>query len=67
MDLRRMTEKNPEANCDFYNQSRLRSFAKEKTIPVIAFDAQHEHVPQDEGMQVDDAKFMGLSKRLEFA
>ena len=24
-------------------------------------------LPQDEGMQVDDAKFMGLSKKLEFA
>lgn len=67
MDLRRMTEKNPEANCDFYNQSRLRSFAKEKKLPVIAFDAQHENVSQHEGMQADDAKFMGLSKRLEFA
>ena len=67
MDLRRMTEKNPEANCDFYNQSRLRSFAKEHKIPVIAFDAYHENVPQEKGMETDDDKFMGLSKRLEVA
>ena len=34
---------------------------------MIAFDAQHENVPQDEGMQADDAKFIGLTRRLELA
>ena len=69
MDFRRSTDENPEDNCDHYNQQQLRTFVKEQKgkAAVIAFDAQHEGVPHDEGMGMSDEKFNGLSKRLELA
>ena len=54
-------------NCDYYNRQQLRTFAKEQQRPVIAFDAQHEGASHDEGMQVPDEEFSGLSKCLELA
>ena len=65
MDFRRITETNPEDNCDFYNQQRLRCAAKETKRPVIAFDAVHENCTQRAGLALDDDRFMNLPKRLE--
>ena len=67
MDFRRTTEKNPEDNCDYYNKTRLRAFAKEHKVPVIAFDAQHEGITHADGLNLDDAKFMGLPQHFECA
>lgn len=67
MDFRRSTEDNPADNCEYYNRQQLRTFVKEHKIPVIAFDAQHEGVSHDEGMNTEDEAFSGLSKRLELA
>ena len=67
MDFRRSTDDNPEDNCEYYNRQQLRTFAKERKLPVIAFDALHEGTSHDEGMKVADEKFSALSKCLELA
>ena len=67
MDFRRSTESNPDDNCEYYNKHRLRAFAKENKIPVIAFDATHENISQKEGLQLEDANFRALPKRFEGA
>ena len=65
MDFRRITEGNPEDNCDYYNQQKLRSHAKEQHLTVVGFDALHENCSQQEGLEKEDNSFMGLPKRLE--
>ena len=67
MDFRRITDNNQEDKCDYCNKNRLRGFAKEHKAPVIAFDARHEGIGHSDGLNLDDAKFMGLSKYFECA
>ena len=42
MEFRRNTAASEEKNCDVYNHARVRAFAKENQVPVVAFDAVHE-------------------------
>ena len=65
MDYRRATTSNPEDNCEYYNRMLCRSLARERKQPVIAFDATHEGISQDQGLSMDDAHFNGLAARLE--
>ena len=48
MDFRRSTENNPEDNCEYYNRMLLRSLARQNQQPVVALDAFHEGVSQEE-------------------
>ena len=65
MDFRRITDANPEANCNYFNQQKLRAHAPEKKLPVVAFDALHEGCTQSHGMCMTDEHFMGLPPHLE--
>ena len=67
MEFRRTTEQNEEDNCEHYNRQRVRAYAKEERLPVIAFDAVHEGISQTRGLEAADEEFGGLSKRLELA
>ena len=58
MEFRRTTDDNPEDNCEFYNQQKLRSFAKEHKTPVIAFEAFHENIQHSDGISMPDEQFM---------
>ena len=65
MEQRRQTDANPENNCERYNRSKLVHCARERTVPIVRFEAQHDGVRQEEGMAMDDQLFSGLSKNLE--
>ena len=67
MEFRRTTEANEEDNCEYYNRQRLRVMAKTRGVPVIAFDAVHDGKPQQDAMEIADASFSGLQRRLELA
>ena len=41
MDFRRVTEDNPEDNCDCYNKAHLRAMAHKEKLPVIRIFAEH--------------------------
>ena len=65
MDFRRLTESNPEENCEYHNKQRLRAFAKESKRQVVAFDAVHENISHEDEMKLDDTKFRALPKRVD--
>ena len=67
MEFRRTTESNEEDNCEHFNRQKVRMLAKDTSVPVIAFDAVHDGIPQDEGLALDDDLFGGLPKRLDLA
>jgi hypothetical protein len=66
MDYRRATVRNPEDNCEYYNRMLCRSLARERKQPVIAFDALHEGISQEQGLAMDESHFNGLAARVEF-
>ena len=67
MEFRCTTEANEEDNYEYYNRQRLRVMAKTRGVPVIAFDAVHDGKPQQDAMEIADASFSGLQRRLELA
>ena len=67
MDFRRITEKNPEDNCTFYNRVQLRVHAKEKKVPVARFEALHEGITQDAGLKIAEENFNGTPNVVEVA
>ena len=61
MEFRKTTATSEEKSCDHHNHARVRAFAKETQVPVIAFDAVHEGISHDDGLATDEADFPGLS------
>ena len=60
MEFRRSTAASEEKNCEVHNHARVRAFAKERQVPVIAFDAVHEGVTHEDGLAADDAEFVAI-------
>ena len=67
MDFRRETNANPENNCMYYNRMQVRSLAKSNKRPVIAIEAQHEGISQDQGLKLDEEKSNQLQPIIEIA
>ena len=67
MDFRRETNANPENNCVYYNRMQVRSLAKSNKRPVIAVDAQHSGISQEQGLELDAERFNQLQSTIEVA
>ena len=65
MDYRRISEANPEDNCNYYNRMQLRNFARKHKKPILSFKAVHEGVSQEKGLEMDDLHFNNLASELE--
>ncbi len=65
MDFRRVTELNPEKNCDHYNTMKQRSFARVQQTPIARFEALHEGISHKEGMALEDQLFNNLAATME--
>ena len=67
MEFRKASATSEEKSCETYNHARVRAFAKETQVPVIAFDAVHYNVSHADGLATDESEFRGLAPRLELA
>ena len=67
MEFRRQSDDNPENNCQAFNRAKLLRHARERKVPVVRFDAQHEGVEHADGMNIGEEQFGGLASTLELS
>jgi hypothetical protein len=48
MDFRKDTASTADGNCELYNRRQVRALARRQRVPVIAWDAWHEGVRQED-------------------